>query len=85
MAQGDLTIFEEYAEMVGEKVFNLASDSLYMLLIDNNIVLCPFNPAFRMTMEKKFNVICFVRFQKIDHGKFALVLFPDNFPHDICI
>ena len=35
MATGDVTIFEEVSEMIGEKTFNLASDTLKLGLIDN--------------------------------------------------
>ena len=35
MATGDVTIFEEVAEMIGEETFNFESDTLKLGLIDN--------------------------------------------------
>ncbi len=35
MAQGDLTVFEEFAEMVGEEVFDFESDTLKLGIVDN--------------------------------------------------
>ena len=35
MATGDVTIFQEVSEMIGESVFNFASDTLKLGLIDN--------------------------------------------------
>jgi len=36
MAQGDLTVFEEVAEMIGEEVFDFENDTLKLGLIDNS-------------------------------------------------
>jgi hypothetical protein len=36
MATGDVTIFEEVAEMIGEETFNFESDTLKLGLIDNS-------------------------------------------------
>jgi hypothetical protein len=35
MAQGDVTVFEEFAEMLGQKIFNFDSDTLKLGIIDN--------------------------------------------------
>jgi hypothetical protein len=36
MATGDVTLFEEFADMIGESIFNFSSDTLKLGIIDNN-------------------------------------------------